>query len=198
LSSPLSEREKFIAYLDSYPDMTADALLLFQGDGYARVPHAIRLFQQGAARFVILVGGAENRGYGSFPSIELYDLLLAGGVPANAIAFEPTAMHTRAEVDRGIEIGEERGVRSLLMVSSPYHMYRIFLSFVAAVRHRSQTMIAHPASIRGLPLYEKNPWGVRAELYDREFERIIKYQAQGDVATFSEGLAYLRGQGSLP
>jgi uncharacterized SAM-binding protein YcdF (DUF218 family) len=198
LSSQLSDRERFIAYLDSCPERTADALLLFQGDGHSRVPHAIRLFQQGAARFVILVGGADNRGYGSFPSSELYGLLLAGGVPAEAIAFEPTAPHTRAEVDRGIEIADDRGFRSLLLVSSPYHMYRIFLSLVVAMRHRSQPMMGYPASIRDLPLFEKNPWGTRADLYDAEFERIAKYQAQGDVASFSEGLEYLRKQDVSP
>lgn len=192
MPSQLTDREKFVAYLDSFPEKTADALVLFQGDGYARVPYVIELFKRGAGRTVILVGGADNHAYGSYPSRELYDRLLAGGVPAGAIVFEPTALHTRAEIDRAIEIAGGKGFRSLLLVSSPYHMYRIILSFVAAMRTCDHAIVGWPASIRSLPLFEANPWGVRADLYDREFQRIETYQAKGDVASFSEGLAYLR------
>ena len=194
MSSQLTDRERFIAYLGSLPEKTGDALVLFQGDGHTRVPHTISLFQQGAAPFIILVGGADNREYGSYPSRELYDLLLAGGVPADAIEFEATALHTRAEIDHAIEIAHRRGWKRLLLVSSPYHMFRIVLSFAAAIRHYGYPIIGYPASIRDLPLFEQNPWGVRASLFDREFERIAVYQAKGDVASFADGLAYLRKQ----
>jgi uncharacterized SAM-binding protein YcdF (DUF218 family) len=193
LSSQLTDCERFVAYLGSLPEGTGDALVLFQGDGLARVPHAIQLFKSGAAPFVILVGGADNRDYGSYPSRELYELLLAGGVPAEAIEFEATALHTRAEIDRAIEIAHRKGWRRLLLVSSPYHMFRVILSFAAAIQHYGYSITGYPATIRDLPLFKPNAWGTRADLYDREFARIATYQSKGDVASFADGLAYLRG-----
>jgi uncharacterized SAM-binding protein YcdF (DUF218 family) len=191
LSDPLTDRERFIACLAGMSKQKADALVLFQGDGHARVPYAVELFRQGWADFVILVGGADDRDYGSYPSAELYELLRAAGVPAGAIRFEPTALHTRAEIDSALDIAGREGWKRLLLVTSPYHIFRVMLSFAAAVRQSASPVMGYPAVIPCLSLFARNAWGARADLYDKEFARIATYQAKGDVASFAEGLDYL-------
>ena len=154
----------------------------------------MQLFDAGYAPNIILVGGADNRGYGSYPSRELLELLLNEGVPREAVVFEETGPHTWAEAVRAIEIAQQRGWRKLLIVSSPHHIFRAYLTFVAALREQKAELILYAAPASDLPWFSPTAWGIRADLLDQEFERIAEYGKRGHVASFSEGLAHLRWQ----
>ena len=154
----------------------------------------MQLFFTGYAPNIILVGGADNRSYGSYPSRELLALLIEEGVPREAVVFEESGPHTWAEAMRAIEIAQQRNWRKLLLVSSPHHIFRVYLTFVAALREQKAELILYAAPASDLPWFIPTAWGIRADLLDQEFERIAEYGKKGHVATFAEGLAHLRWQ----
>ena len=194
LTERLSDRERFIACLGNQIARPGDAIVLMQGDGHHRVGRTMQLFDAGYAPNIILVGGADNRGYGSYPSRELLTRLLEEGVPREAVLFEETGPHTWAEAMRAIEITRQHNWRKLIIVSSPHHIFRAYLTFVAALREQKAEMILYTAAASDLPWFIPTAWGIRAELLDQEFVRIAEYAKKGHVATFAEGLAHLRWQ----
>lgn len=187
----MTPRESFIAQLGTQPLVPGDAIVLLQGDGHNRVAHTIQLFEDGYAPVIVLVGGDTRREYGSAPSSELKEQLVAGGVPEGSILLEETATHTRAEAERLMELAQEHGWKNLLIVTSPHHIFRAFLTFLAAMRDKGMTLVLQPAPARNLRWYAPEPWGKRAELLDGEFRRIDEYGTKGHVATFEDGLEYL-------
>jgi len=183
-------KEKFIAVLSTQTPRPADALVLLAGDGMNRVAHTARLFRQGMAPRIVIVSGDMRREYGSSPSNDLAAGLESLGVSRSVLYTEETAMNTRDEVLRALSLAAEHGWDSLIFVTSPHHQYRAFLTALAAMRELGVKIRIHvvPAP---LPWSAENPWGRRVDLLDAEFERIEKYRAEGHVATFKDGLAYL-------
>jgi uncharacterized SAM-binding protein YcdF (DUF218 family) len=187
----MTEREAFIAQLANQPLRKGGVLVLLQGDGYSRVPYAAQLYADGFAPVIVIVGGDTRREYGSYPSSELRTRLVDAGVPADAIVFEETAEHTRAEAERVVTLAKEHGWKNLIIITSPHHMYRAYLTFLKAMHDASTELTLQPAPVRDLPWYVSMPWGKRSELLPPELERIEVYGAKGDVASYSEGLACL-------
>ena len=48
------------------------------------------------------------------------------------------------------------------------------------------------ASVRDLDWYEDNPWGRRIDLLKNELDKIDAYQKKDNVASYNEGLEYLK------
>src|SRR5262245_44146467 len=99
-----------------------------QGDGVARAGRAVQLVQSGFAPIAAIVGSAVDRANGSFPSTEVRDELMRGRLTNNQILFEQTAPHTRAEADRAMALARDHGWKTILIVTSPHHQYRAFLT----------------------------------------------------------------------
>ena len=192
----MTEREAFLVELAHQPLVGGDVIVLLQGDGNNRVAYAAELYAHGQASSVVLVGGDTRTQYGSYPGSGLREQLLVAGVPAEAIIFEETAQHTRAEAVRVIELAKERGWKSLLIVTSPHHMYRAFLTFLKAMQDAGLELILQPAPVRDLPWHANERWGMRIEVFGPELERIETYGLQGDVASYAVGLTYLRNKES--
>ncbi len=187
----MTEREAFIVQLSNQPLTPGDVIVLLQGDGYNHAALAAQLYVDGFAPTIALVGGDTRREYGSYPGSELRALLIEQSVPATAILFEETAVHTRAEAVRIIELAEERGWKNLIIVTSPHHMYRAYLTFLAAMREHGLDLILQSAPVRDLSWYTPEPWGRRADLLALEFKRIEEYGKLGHVASFASGVQYL-------
>ncbi|MHB1090759.1 MAG: YdcF family protein [Ilumatobacteraceae bacterium] len=89
----------------------------------ARLDHAITLWQEGRAQFIIVTGGKQQAD--RFTEAEAAAKYLeTSGVPVSAIALE-NAGHTTRESLLGVrEILAARGLHSLLIVTDPYHALR--------------------------------------------------------------------------
>jgi uncharacterized SAM-binding protein YcdF (DUF218 family) len=100
----------------------ADAALVLTGDlNFERTDHAAALVRSGGARLLVLTGGEPFIG----DSAEsLRARALADGVPAARIRLENTSTNTRESLVAVAPILRREGVRTLLLVSSPYHMRR--------------------------------------------------------------------------
>jgi len=187
----MSAREDFQGLLRKQKVVKGDVIFALQGDGIFRAPHAAELFIAGYAPLVAIVGNATDRTYGSFPSSMVRDELIRLGVPKNKILFEETAPHTRGEAERAMDMAKEHAWRSILIVTSPHHQYRAYLTFLKAMRDAklSVKLVNAPAD---LSMSEELPWGRRADLLPNEFDKIAEYQQKGHVASYEEGVAYLR------
>lgn len=184
----MDEREQFIKLLSEHTPTPADVIVLLAGDRFYRVPKAAELYHTKHAPKVVLTSSADNWEYGSAPSSKLVPELTALGVSEEDIIWEETAPHTRAEADMTLRIAKEKGWKTLLIVTTEYHLYRAFLTWLKAVRDTGSEIDIVAAAVSGYPEFHGD---TREEGLAREFERIKEYQEKGDVASFEEGVVYL-------
>jgi len=104
----------------------ADAAVVMAGDpDYERTATAARLVLAGQARLLLLTGGEPGPG----DSAEsLRERAIALGVPPAAIRTESTSRSTREAVLALAPVLERERVRSVILVTSPFHQRRAFLA----------------------------------------------------------------------
>ncbi|MBI4093536.1 YdcF family protein [Candidatus Kaiserbacteria bacterium] len=186
-------KKEFGALLDTQQLEKGDVIYVLQGDGIFRAAHAAKLHKDGFAPLVAIVGSGNDRAYGSFPSPEVKEEMVRLGVPKEKVLLEEVGPHTRGEADRGMELAKKYGWRTILIVTSPHHEYRAFLTFLKAMRDARLDLRLVRATAP-LSWSEETPWGKRIDLLGQEFDRIVEYQKKGDVASYEEGIAYLESQ----
>jgi uncharacterized SAM-binding protein YcdF (DUF218 family) len=100
------------------------------GGGYQeRVKQAVDLYQAGHARRMVFSSGFVF----AFKEAEVMKTLaVSSGVPESLIILEETASNTHDMVRLVRDILSENGWRSILLVSSPYHMRRAMLTWQRA------------------------------------------------------------------
>ena len=104
----------------------ADAALVMTGDpGFERTTSAARLVSEGKARLLVLTGGEPWPGDSA---ASLRERALREGVPSERIRFEDRSTDTRESLVNVWPILQEEGVRTLVLVTSPYHQRRAFLA----------------------------------------------------------------------
>jgi uncharacterized SAM-binding protein YcdF (DUF218 family) len=90
-----------------------------------RVLHGAQLYREGKAPLVILSGGRIAwKGGGPAESSDMAELAEALGVPATAIAQDPTSLNTYQNAVNVNKILTERGINRILLVTSAMHMPR--------------------------------------------------------------------------
>lgn len=191
---PVSEREQFCAVLSNGSIRQGDAIVLLTGDGDARVSVAAELFKCGAAPVIVVTGGYTNPPH-SVPATEMAGSLIGMGIAPDCVVVDNDSMHTQDQARHVLEIATERKWRRLLLVASPYHQFRAFLTFLKVLKDAGQDGDIHLVSV---PAGMHIPWfGVpagrersRVQLLAEEFGKVEQYAA--DVASYGEGLEYLR------
>ncbi len=104
------------------PPQKADAALVLAGDpGYERTKCGARLVLAGEARLLILTGGEPGPGDSA---TSLRDVALGMGVPPEAIRMEQVSTSTHESLLAIRDILAREQVRSLVVVTSPYHQRR--------------------------------------------------------------------------
>lgn len=187
----MTAREDFIALMESQKPAHSDVIFVMQGDGIARAAHAAELFKSGFAPEVAIVGSANDRAYRSLPSAEVRDEMLRLGVAKTALHFEETGSNTLEEARRAMELAKEKGWHTVLIVTSPHHQYRTFLTFLKAMHDAGLELLLINA-VAPLPWDEPTEWGTRRSFLPQEFDRIQRYQEKGHVASYEKGIAYLQ------
>lgn len=100
----------------------ADAALVLAGDpDYERTKTGARLLLAGEVRLLILTGGEPGPGDSA---ASLREVALRMGVPPDAIRMEQVSRSTRGSMVAVREILAREGVRTLAVVTSPYHQRR--------------------------------------------------------------------------
>lgn len=108
------------------PPTQTDAALVLGGDPYyERTGHAVRLLQEGLVTRLIFCGGEPGPGD---HAVSLMQHAKELGAPDEALLIEDRSHSTRESVAFALPILQENGIRSLTLVTSPFHQRRTFLA----------------------------------------------------------------------
>lgn len=191
----MTEREQFMAVLAYGPLFKADAIVVLMGeDAEPRLEAATELFRGGGAPVIVVTGArdGEPRHMGAERGARR---LLTLGVAPDRILVEPTAMNTVGQAHEVIEMAVLNEWKSLILVASAYHMPRAFLTFLRELRSRAIESGLQIIAMASKGSWSGSPKGMRLsrlDLLQSEYDKILKYRELGHVATFKEGLSYLR------
>src|SRR3954447_5969228 len=90
----------------------------------ARLNHALYLYLQGLAPYILTTGGAG--GDPDYTEGEVGRAYLSRrGIPSEAILIEPEGESTAESIAATVEIMRRRGFKSALVVSDGYHIFRV-------------------------------------------------------------------------
>ena len=89
----------------------------------ARVEHGAKLIQDGLAKFLIVSGGNDVED-GANEATAMRDMALAAGISSEQIILEPKATSTFENLEFSKIILERRNLKSVIVVTEPYHMPR--------------------------------------------------------------------------
>ena len=104
------------------PPRPADAAVVLAGDpDYERTKTGARLLLAGEVRLLILTGGEPGPGDSA---TSLRDAAIRAGVPPDRIRLEQVSRSTHGSMEAIRPILEQEGIRSLAVVTSPYHQRR--------------------------------------------------------------------------
>ncbi len=99
-----------------------DAAVVLAGDpDYERTMTGVRLLLEGQVRLLIMTGGEPGPGDSA---TSLRDVAIRAGVPPGQIRMEQVSRSTHGSMEAIRPILEREGVRSLAIVTSPYHQRR--------------------------------------------------------------------------
>jgi hypothetical protein len=164
---------------------------------------ARHLLDHGLAKRILISGCGPLCGY---PGAEDWtEKLTAAGVASDAIARVPVpadleTMHTLSEAEFFVRFAKERGLRSAIIVSAPFHLERAYMTMVTVATRAYPDLRLHAAPGDPLPWDEEvvHSQGVlrakRQELIAEELKRIERYQAKSDLLSHAAVLAYMRAR----
>jgi uncharacterized SAM-binding protein YcdF (DUF218 family) len=92
----------------------------------ARLDHAVTLYREGYAPLIVVTGGV-GRGDTISEAIVGKRYLVAREVPEEDIVVQPVGRSTRTSMTAVGEWLRERNLRRVLLVSDPFHMFRLRL-----------------------------------------------------------------------
>ncbi len=121
-----------------------DAVVVISGDEQlARFREGVRLYKAGLGRYLVLSGAAHDAGTSNAEVMS--DMALEAGVPRTAIIEESFGEDTWGNAVYTRRLLEDRGLRSAILVTSPYHARRAQLTFDAAYAGSSIQVSVHSA-----------------------------------------------------
>jgi uncharacterized SAM-binding protein YcdF (DUF218 family) len=122
----------------------SDAIVVISGDEQmARFEEGVNLFARGFGQYIVFSGAAYDNGISNADVMRA--LAVKRGVPDSAILEEPQGEDTWGNAVYTREILEEHGLRSAILVTSPYHARRAKLSFDAAYAGSGIQLMVHAA-----------------------------------------------------
>jgi hypothetical protein len=161
---------------------------------------ARELVAQERVRKVLISDCSPKSGYPG--AVACRQAMIEFGIPAGAIEevpMEPAEiLHTLIESQMVVRFAKAQGYRRLIVVASPFHQERAFITMVTAALREYPSLKLY--SVPGAP----QPWdevvthsqgtlqGTRAELIAEEQKRIEKYTVQGDLLSRDSIVEYLR------
>jgi len=202
ITARISAGWEFWYRLATSPPMQADAIVILAGeDAIPRYQAGLQLFAQGAAPFIVVSGGkADTERW--IPASTLRERLIGAGVKPDRILVDNVSQNTREQAVNVIQMAVDRQWARLILVASPYHAPRAFLTFLAALTPQTLGDTIRLVSVAAdHTSWDDKPAGVqitREQLMHLEAEKIRDYGEIGDCASYEDGLAYLEAWSKKP
>jgi uncharacterized SAM-binding protein YcdF (DUF218 family) len=118
----------------------------------ARLDHAIELYREGYAPIIVVTGGV-GRGDTLSEAIVGQRYLVAHEVPEEDVVAQPVGRSTRTSMTAVGGWLRERGLRRVLLVSDPFHMFRLRLE-ARRIRLEAYTSPTESSPISANPVLE--------------------------------------------
>lgn len=192
----MNEALSFFAVVDTQALLEPDAIAVLAGDGEGRLDFAIGVMAQCRSRPLMVLSGGLDAPPFSLPARELARRAIDKNVNPERLVIEDASQNTREQAVNVVAMAVERGWTRLLLVASPFHVHRAFLTFVQALIDQDQQervrLIGAAAS--HLKWWEKvGPLDTtRLDMLHDEMRKIEDYRALGHVASYEDGIAYLK------
>lgn len=104
------------------------------------------------------------------------------GVPSDALLTEDSSFHTRENAEYVLALLKERGMQTIILVTSPFHQKRTYLTFARVFqRHEGLQILNYYAETHE---WHPSTWFFSKEhrkLVNSEIERIKIYRQKGDL-----------------
>jgi uncharacterized SAM-binding protein YcdF (DUF218 family) len=121
-----------------------DAIVVISGDEQlARFQEGVSLYEQGLGKYLVFSGAARDNGTSNADVMR--DLAVRHGIPNAAILDEPQAEDTWGNAVFTRQVLEAHGLRSAILVTSPYHARRAKMTFDAAYAGSGIRLVVHSA-----------------------------------------------------
>lgn len=128
----------------------ADAIIAISGgDTAARTKEAIELYENGWADTLVLSGAALDK-TGPSNAAAMREIALEAGVPEEDILIEEVSETTKQNAEQAQSILQDKGVKSIILVTSGYHQRRAGLEF--------QQRLGEEIEIRNNPVDKDRQW----------------------------------------
>lgn len=187
----------------------ADAALLYahtKENQDSVLEKGVELLNNGQVNELWISGSESKSGY---LGVDVWrDLLIDRGVTADKVKDIPTngydMLNTYIEAFEAIRYAKTNAVKSLIVVSAPFHQLRAFATIVTAVTREYPELKAYSRPGTSLSWLENVPhsqgtlMGTRDEFIYTELERIDKYHKMGDLLALEDVAAYLRKRDIAP
>jgi uncharacterized SAM-binding protein YcdF (DUF218 family) len=141
----------------SDPLAKVDVIVAVSGDNGPRTETAVKLWKQGYAPLLLFSGASLDPDSVSSAELMKRDAVRLG-VPAGAILIEPASTTTEENAKRTAQLMSERGLRTAILVTSPYHQRRAALLFSRAFVPAELSFRNHPADD---PSWDPDRWWLR-------------------------------------
>jgi uncharacterized SAM-binding protein YcdF (DUF218 family) len=139
------------------PLAKADVIVAVSGDTGPRTATAVELWKQGYAPLLLFSGASSDPDSVSSAEIMKREAIRLG-VPDAAILVEPASATTDENATRTAALMSERGLRTAILVTSPYHQRRAALLFARAFEPAGLVFRNHPARD---PDWDPDRWWLR-------------------------------------
>jgi hypothetical protein len=170
-----------------------DGILVLPGQGeYGRLRSAIAAWEANPQIRLLLVAG-HTRTEPQYEEFTLDRLADFGLTRREGVVIQAEARNTPAQADWMTAQVKSLGISSLALFVTPYHLLRGYLTMVQGFnRHHLRPVPIIPWPVEHSldtpsPQNRVSYW----DLIPGELERIIEYQAKGDVATKAALMSYL-------
>lgn len=184
----------FVAVIDHAPLLTADACFVLCGeDGLPRAQVGAQIMVANGAGVLVLSGGVHEPPH-ILGAKHLHGEVFGLGVAPDRVKTEEASTNTREQAVACIAMAKREGWKRILIVASPYHVYRAYLTFLRVILDKGLG-----SEIQMIPVgashtfWHEAPSGTdttRLELLAREFAKIEEYADH--VATYAEALDYVK------
>ncbi len=149
----------------------SDAIIIISGDeSLGRFGEGLRLYRGGWAATLIFSGAAREPAPSNAEVMRR--MAIAEGVPPGAIVTDDTAEDTYGNAVHTRDLMLRSGLRSAILVTSPYHLRRAAMTFEGVYRDTDIRLIARAAPDGD---WRKSTWWVRHDtraLTVRELEKL--------------------------
>lgn len=190
----LKAAELFSLLLQQKP-APADSIVFLQGDRFDRADKVQSLFNNALARLIFITGNNILAGRGKryeendVRLSKLKERLINKGIPEEAIIIDEHSLNTYDQATNTIKTAKNGKWSTMLVVTSPYHTLRAYLTFVQQIMEQGWDgkiimQCAHKD-------WNRQPSGRKRtaiEMLKVEMEKIKKYKS--GMATMKQGKKY--------